>query len=167
MDRDELFSKDEDQVFDEILRYCDLNTSLSQEQQQKVWSTCRFAWLSEDYIQRASTVKDIPTKWLDLGMEERRQNRSPGASLVVSEGGKTSSGGDVATQKGQQSKDEKKSTSTKGSRKRKCHLCNVTLATPKDWQAHFRSDEHKKQMVSFTGQTSTDKSSKKSGKKDG
>ena len=98
-DRDDLATKDEDEVFDEILKYSNSNTSMSQEQKQNLWSTCRFAWLSDDYIQRALTVKDIPKRWLELGKEERRQNRgkSPaGASLVVSEGGKTSSGGDVS-----------------------------------------------------------------------
>ena len=89
LDRDDLFVKDEDQVFDEILRYCELNVSLSQQEKQKLWSTCRFTWLSDDYCQRASTVHEIPKRLLELGREDKRKragaSSSSGIPMVASQ----------------------------------------------------------------------------------
>ena len=70
LDQDELSVRSEDRVFDAISSYCrSPQNQLTAEQRNEVWSTCRFALLSDEYCMRAKNVSEIPKRWLDLGLE--------------------------------------------------------------------------------------------------
>jgi hypothetical protein len=67
LDQDELSVRSEDRVFDAISSYCrSSQNQLTPEQHDEVWSTCRFALLSDEYCMRAKNVSEIPKRWLDL-----------------------------------------------------------------------------------------------------
>ena len=75
LDQDELSVTSEETVFDAIFSYCrSSQNDLTAEQQGEVWSTCRFALLSDEYCVRAKNVNEIPKRWLDFGLEERRKS---------------------------------------------------------------------------------------------
>ena len=77
LDEDGLAANTEDQVFDAISTYCTLG-NLNPQQQEEVWSTCRFAWLSDEYIKRLLKVENLPTRFVQVGLS--------GAALLRSDG---------------------------------------------------------------------------------
>jgi hypothetical protein len=80
LDQDELRVRSEDTVFDAISSYCrSPQNNLTAEQRNEVWSTCRFALLSAEYCMRAKNVSEIPKRWLDLGLEERKSGEGKSA----------------------------------------------------------------------------------------
>jgi hypothetical protein len=82
LDQDELSVTSEEIVFDAIFSYCrSSQNDLTAEQQGEVWSTCRFALLSDEYCVRAKNVNEIPKRWLDLGLEERNSDGEKSATL--------------------------------------------------------------------------------------
>ena len=82
LDQDELSVTSEDIVFDAIFSYCrSSQNDLTAEQQGEVWSTCRFALLSDEYCVRAKNVNEIPKRWLDLGLEERNSDGEKSVTL--------------------------------------------------------------------------------------
>jgi hypothetical protein len=75
LDQDELSVRSEDQVFDAIYSYCSSRKNqLTSEQHDEVWSTCRFVHLSDEYCTHAKSVSEIPKRWLNLGLEERKKS---------------------------------------------------------------------------------------------
>jgi len=82
LDQDELSVTSEETVFDAIFSYCrSSQNDLTAEQQGEVWSTCRFALLSDEYCVRAKNVNEIPKRWLDFGLEERNSDGEKSATL--------------------------------------------------------------------------------------
>ena len=82
LDQDELSVTSEETVFDAIFSYCrSSQNDLTAEQHGEVWSTCRFALLSDEYCVRAKNVNEIPKRWLDFGLEERNSDGEKSATL--------------------------------------------------------------------------------------
>ena len=77
LDHSELLVVNEDQVFDTIntffkLRFDRYIFDLSLQQQQQIWSTCRFALLSDTCFQLALKVEIIPKRWLNVGSDKKK-----------------------------------------------------------------------------------------------
>ena len=77
LDHSELLVVNEDQVFDTIntffkLRFDRYTFDLSLQQQQQIWSTCRFALLSDTCFQLALKVEIIPKRWLNVGSDKKK-----------------------------------------------------------------------------------------------
>ena len=94
LDQDELSVTSEDQVFDAISLYCSSRQNqLTSEQHDEVWSTCRFVHLSDEYCTQAKSVSEIPKRWLNLGLEERKKSDGGGEKSAE---GKSAEGNDWA-----------------------------------------------------------------------
>ena len=75
LDRQDLMTGSEDQVFDALCRLVD-KTRMSPQEQEAVWSTCRFAWLSNEYCQRAAQRKDVPKGLLKLCIAAKKDRQA-------------------------------------------------------------------------------------------
>ena len=87
LDQDELSVRSEDTVFDAISSYCrSPQNQLTPKQQEEIWSTCRFVHLSDKCCMCAKNVSEIPKRWLDLGLEERKSGEGKSGEGKSGEG---------------------------------------------------------------------------------
>jgi len=72
LDSNELRCRDEDQVFDMIQEYCNINgDGLSKQRATELWERCRFVHLSPKKVAEAAMRADIPLQSLKLGWAGR------------------------------------------------------------------------------------------------